>query len=126
MMIFEDKKVQEQAEKDGIKTWEDLRDYLVDNCGHHELDTYYMGEFDYIISDESLGAQYAVEMIEKTSGLAMITFILTTGDISILKKRETTSDDYLTHTQNFAKKINKLKARYIISCFFCVYIYKAI
>lgn len=64
MMIFEDKFLQEQAEKDGLKTWEDLRDYLVCDCGYHDLDVYYMEEFDNIMSDESLGAQYAVEMIE--------------------------------------------------------------
>ena len=66
MMIFEDKFLQEQAEKDGLKTWEDLRDYLVDDCGYHELDVYYMEEFDNFMSDESLGAQYAVEMIDKS------------------------------------------------------------
>lgn len=56
----------EQAEKDGLKTWEDLRDYLVCDCGYHDLDVYYMEEFDNIMSDESLGAQYAVEMIDKS------------------------------------------------------------
>lgn len=55
MRFFEDEFLQEQTKKDKIETWEDLRDYLVDNCGYHELDTYYMGEFDYIMSDESLG-----------------------------------------------------------------------
>lgn len=63
-MIFEDKKLQEQAEKDGIETWEDLRDYLVD-CGCHDLDFFYMDEFDDIMSAESLGARYAVQYIDK-------------------------------------------------------------
>lgn len=59
-MIFKDKKLQEQAEKDGIKTWEDLRDYLVD-CGCHDLDDFCMDDFDDIMSDESLGARYAIQ-----------------------------------------------------------------
>lgn len=64
-MTFEDKKLQKQAEKDGIKTWEDLRDYLVDDCGYHDLDVYYMEEFDNIMSDKTLGARYAVEYRDK-------------------------------------------------------------
>lgn len=59
-MIFEDKKLQEQAEKDGIETWEDLRDYLVD-CGCNDLDDFYMDEFDDIMSDKTLGASYAIQ-----------------------------------------------------------------
>lgn len=60
MIIFEDKKLQEQAEKDGIKTWEDLRDNLVD-CGCYDLDDFYMDEFDDIMSDKALGARYAIQ-----------------------------------------------------------------
>lgn len=65
-MIFENNFLVEQAKKDGLKTWEDLRDYLIDNCGFEGLDVYDMGEFDNFMSDESLGAQYAVEMIDKS------------------------------------------------------------
>lgn len=60
MIIFEDKKLQEQAEKDGIETWEDLRDYLVD-CGCHDLYDFCMDEFDDIMSDKALGASYAIQ-----------------------------------------------------------------
>lgn len=66
MMIFENDFLVEQAKKDGLKTWEDLRDYLVSECGWHDLDVYYMNEFDNIMSDEAFGAQYAVEMIDKS------------------------------------------------------------
>lgn len=63
-MIFEDKVLQEQAEKDGIETWEDLRDNLVD-CGYNDLDDFYMDEFDDIMSDKTLGASYAVKYTDK-------------------------------------------------------------
>lgn len=59
-MIFEDKKLQEQAEKDGIETWDDLREYLID-CGCNDLDAFYMDDFDDIMNDESLGARYAIQ-----------------------------------------------------------------
>lgn len=61
MRFFEDEFLQEQTKKDKIETWEDLRDYLVDNCGYHDLDVYYMEEFDYIMSSETLGASYAIQ-----------------------------------------------------------------
>lgn len=61
----EDKFLQEQAEKDKIETWEDLRDYLTDDCGFEELYVYDMDDFDYIMSDESLGASYAIQYTDK-------------------------------------------------------------
>lgn len=64
-MKFENNFLVEQAKKDGLKTWEDLRDYLVCDCGYHDLDTYYMGEFDSIMSDEALGASYAIQYTDK-------------------------------------------------------------
>lgn len=57
----EDIFLQEQAKKDKIETWEDLRDYLIDDCGYQELDVYDMDDFDYIMSSETLGASYAIQ-----------------------------------------------------------------
>lgn len=63
-MRFENNFLQEQAEKDGIETWEDLRDHLVDG-GSYDLDAFYMDEFDDIMSDKSLGASYAIQYTDK-------------------------------------------------------------
>lgn len=57
----EDIFLQEQAEKDKIETWEDLRSYLTDDCGFEELYVYDMDDFDYIMSSETLGASYAIQ-----------------------------------------------------------------
>lgn len=57
----EDNFLQEQAKKDKIETWEDLRYYLIDDCGYQELDVYDMDDFDYIMSSETLGASYAIQ-----------------------------------------------------------------
>lgn len=40
----EDNFLQEQAKKDKIETWEDLRYYLIDDCGYQELDVYDMDD----------------------------------------------------------------------------------
>lgn len=61
----EDNFLQEQAKKDKIETWEDLRDYLTDDCGFEELYVYDMDEFDYIMSSETLGASYAIQYTDK-------------------------------------------------------------
>lgn len=70
MMIFENDFLVEQAKKDGLKTWEDLRDYLVDNCGYHELAVYSMDDFNDIIHDimsgETFRASYAAKMLDKS------------------------------------------------------------
>lgn len=60
----EDNFLQEQAKKDDIETWEDLRDHLVDG-GSYDLDAFYMDEFDDIMSDKSLGASYAIQYTDK-------------------------------------------------------------